>query len=62
MRGCKELLRRKASYVQCGPQIARTNNNFINELFLAELASSLFDNAVKMLCALAQARALPEQH
>ena len=38
------------------------NKNFTIELFLPQLASSLFDNAVKMLCAQAQARALPEQH
>ena len=36
--------------------------NFINRFFVPELASSLFDNAVKTLCAQAQARALPEQH
>ena len=46
------------------PQIRHDidNENFTNELFLPQLASSLFDNAVKMLCAQAQARALPEQH
>ena len=36
------------------------NKNFTNYFFVPELASSLFDNAVKMLCAQAQARALPE--
>ena len=38
------------------------NKNFNNELFLPKLASSLFDNAVKMLCAQVQARALPEKY
>ena len=40
------------------------NKNFTrfnNIFFVPELASSLFNNAVKMLCAQAQARALPEQ-
>ena len=32
--------------------------NFTNSFFVPELASSLFDNAVKTLCAQAQARAL----
>ena len=36
--------------------------HFTNIFFVPELASSLFDNAVKTLCAQAQARALPEQH
>ena len=35
--------------------------NFTNNFFVPELASSLFDNAVKTLCAKAQAHALPEQ-
>ena len=36
--------------------------HFTNRFFVPELASSLFDNAVKTLCAQAQARALPGQH
>ena len=36
--------------------------HFTNRFFVPELASSLFDNAVKTLSAQAQARALPEQH
>ena len=38
------------------------NKNFTNYIFVPELASSLFDNVVKILCAQAQARALPQQH
>ena len=37
------------------------NKNFTYKFFVPELASSLFDNAVKMLCTQAQARAMPEQ-
>ena len=42
--------------------LAIDNKNFTNDVLLPWLASSLFDNAVKMLYAQAQARALPEQH
>ena len=38
------------------------NHNFNIQFILPELASSLFGNAVKILCAQAQACALPEQH
>ena len=43
-------------------KVAIDNKNLTNYFFVPELASSLFDNLVKILCAQAQARALPEQH
>ena len=45
------------AFVQC-----IDNKNFTNYFFVPEIASSLFDSAVKMLCAQTQAGALPEKH
>ena len=39
--------------------LAIDHKNFTIDFLVPELASSLFDNAVKMLCAQVQARATP---
>ena len=45
------------------PQIRHDidNENFTNELYLPQLASSLFDNAIKMLCALCRVYLFADQ-